>query len=66
MGSVQLTGMSLATVVGMVLGLVFYILDRLGLTNDRENEEMEAAEAAAANDIAAAEAGGASGSETSR
>lgn len=65
-GSVQLTGMSLATVVGMVLGLVFYILDRFGLTNDRENEEMEDAEVAAANDIAAAEAGEASGSDTFR
>lgn len=34
-GNIQLTGMVLACVVGMVLSLVFYILDRLELTNDR-------------------------------
>ena len=31
-----LTGMSLAAVTGMLLGLVFYILDKAGLTNDHE------------------------------
>lgn len=36
-GSSQLTGMSLAAVVAMVLGLVFYILDRFKLTNDYES-----------------------------
>lgn len=41
MGSVKLTGMSLATVVGMGLGLIFYVLDKLGLTNDKEAEEAE-------------------------
>ena len=34
LGDVQLTGMVLACVVGMILSLVFYILDRLHLTND--------------------------------
>ena len=35
-GNIQLTGMVLACVVGMALSLVFYILDRLHLTNDQE------------------------------
>ena len=35
MGNVQLKGMALATVVGMVLSLVFNILDRLGLINSQ-------------------------------
>lgn len=34
-GNIQLTGMVLACVVGMVLSLVFYVLDKLELTNDR-------------------------------
>jgi len=33
-GSFQLSGLTLATIVGMVLGLVFYVLDKLKLTND--------------------------------
>lgn len=33
-GSVQLTGMCLAALVGMALGLVFYIIDKLGISND--------------------------------
>ena len=33
-GSVQLTGMVLACVVGMILGLTFYLLDRFHLTNE--------------------------------
>lgn len=37
-GDIQLTGMVLACVVGMVLSLVFYILDKLKLTNDREEQ----------------------------
>ena len=36
LGSIQLTGMVLACVVAMALSLVFYILDKLKLTNDRE------------------------------
>lgn len=35
-GSVQLTGMVLACVVGMIMGLTFFVLDKLKLTNDRE------------------------------
>lgn len=35
-GQIQLTGMVLACVVGMILSLAFYVLDRFGLTNDRE------------------------------
>ena len=36
LGNVQLTGMVLACVVGMVMSLVFYLLDRFHLTNDQE------------------------------
>ena len=36
LGSIQLTGMVLSCVVGMIMGLTFYILDKLKLTNDRE------------------------------
>ena len=36
LGSIQLTGMVLACVVGMIRGLAFYILDKLKLTNDRD------------------------------
>lgn len=35
-GNIQLTGMVLACIVGMILSLIFYILDKLKLTNDRE------------------------------
>lgn len=38
LGDVQLTGMVLACIVAMGLSLVFYVLDRLKLTNDREEE----------------------------
>ena len=34
LGSVQLTGMVLACVVGMILGLTFYLLDKFHLTNE--------------------------------
>lgn len=34
-GNIQMTGMVLACVVGMILSLVFYVLDKLELTNDR-------------------------------
>lgn len=36
LGDVQLTGMVLACVVAMLLSLVFYLLDKAKLTNDRE------------------------------
>lgn len=36
-GDIQLTGMVLACVVGMALSLIFYILDKLKLTNDRDS-----------------------------
>lgn len=36
-GSIQLTGMVLACVVGMIMGLMFFIFDKLKLTNDRES-----------------------------
>lgn len=36
LGNIQLTGMVLACVVGMIMGLAFYILDKLKLTNDRD------------------------------
>lgn len=36
LGNVELKGMVLACIVGMVLSLLFYIFDRLKLTNDRE------------------------------
>ena len=36
LGSIQLTGMVLACVVGMIMGLAFYILDKMKLTNDRD------------------------------
>ena len=35
LGNVKLTGMVLACIVGMALSLVFYILDKLHLTNDQ-------------------------------
>ena len=35
-GSIQLTGMVLACVVGMLMGLLFFVFDKLKLTNDRE------------------------------
>lgn len=36
LGNVELTGMVLACIVGMLLSLVFYVLDKLNLTNDQE------------------------------
>lgn len=35
-GSYQLSGLTLATIVGMVLGLLMFVLDKLKLTNDIE------------------------------
>ena len=40
-GDIELTGMVLACVTGMVLSLIFHILDRLKLTNDREEADEE-------------------------
>ena len=34
-GNVQLTGMVLACVVGMILSLIFYVFDKMKLTNDQ-------------------------------
>ena len=39
LGNVELKGMVLACVVGMLLSLAFYILDKLHLTNDLEEGE---------------------------
>lgn len=36
LGEVKLTGMALATIVAMALGLLFYLLDSLNITNDNE------------------------------
>ena len=33
----ELTGMVLACIVGMLLSLIFYVLDKLNLTNDKES-----------------------------
>ena len=38
-GNIQLTGMVLACITGMALSLVFYVLDRLKLTNDQDGED---------------------------
>lgn len=35
-GEVQLTGMCLATIVGLIMGLSMYIIDKTGLANDKE------------------------------
>ena len=40
-GQVKLTGMCLATIVGIIMGLMFYIFDKLHLTNDQEAAEEE-------------------------
>ncbi len=37
LGSIQLSGMVLACVVGMLMGLMFFVLDKLNLTNDRDH-----------------------------
>ena len=39
LGQVQLKGMSLAAVVGMLLGLIMYLLDKAKLTNEYEDVE---------------------------
>lgn len=46
LGGVELKGMVLACVVGMVMGLLFYIFDKFHLTNDQDDKlEITAAEA---------------------
>ena len=40
-GQSSLKGMSLAATVAMVLGLIFYVLDRLHLTNDLDSPDEE-------------------------
>ena len=37
-GEIELKGMVLACIVGMLLSLIFYVLDKLNLTNDKESE----------------------------
>mgnify|MGYP000287866417 FL=1 len=49
-GDVQLTGMVLACVVAMILSLIFYILDKLKLTNDRD-ERLKGNRSAAAGKV---------------
>lgn len=46
LGNVELKGMVLACVVGMILGLLFHVFDKLHLTNDvqEDSAETEAAE----------------------
>lgn len=44
--SFQLSGLTLATLVGMALGLIFYLLDLFKLTNDRDAEAETAQDAA--------------------
>ena len=36
LGNVQLSGMVLASVVGMLMGLTFHLLEKFHLTNDEE------------------------------
>ena len=38
LGNISLTGMTLACIVGMILSLLFYVFDKLKLTNDRDEE----------------------------
>jgi len=36
LGDVSLSGMTLAAIVGMIMSLIFYVLDKAKLTNDAE------------------------------
>lgn len=38
-GDVELKGMVLACIVGMILSLIFYVLDKFKLTNDRDDNQ---------------------------
>ena len=40
LGNVKLTGMCLATIIGITMGILFYVIDRLGIANDT-NEPSE-------------------------
>ena len=40
LGNVKLTGMCLATIIGITMGVLFYVIDRLGIANDT-NEPSE-------------------------
>lgn len=40
-GSSQMTGMSLAATVAMILGIIFYLLDKFNLTNDKDDPDEE-------------------------
>ena len=45
LGNVELKGMVLACIVGMVLGLLFYLFDRFHLLNDMDDtQETDAVE----------------------
>ena len=39
LGNVKLTGMCLATITGMFLGGLFYVIDRLGIANDTDEPD---------------------------
>ncbi|MNN95637.1 Uracil permease [compost metagenome] len=39
LGDVQLKGMALATIVGMVLSLFFKLIEVLGLSNEQESDK---------------------------
>lgn len=39
-GTVQLKGMQLSAVVGIILSVLFYIFDKLGLMNEKADEEI--------------------------
>ena len=38
LGNISLTGMTLACIAGMILSLLFYVFDKLNLTNVRDEE----------------------------
>ncbi len=38
-GNVQLSGMCLATIIGILLGIVFFIIDKLGISNDKDEPD---------------------------
>ncbi len=40
LGEFELSGVILATIVGMVLGLIFFVLDKFKLTNDRDDADI--------------------------
>ncbi len=45
-GTVQLRGMALATVFGMLMSLLFFVFDKLGIANDTEEKDEEEESAA--------------------